>query len=113
MVWLSNPLTMPFMYYVEYTTGVYLLGMEHLVVEPSLEWFENNFSHIFIPLYVGTLFYMLTLSPLVYAMSIGFGFALFAKERKRGQKKKQHLFNAITNRHKSATKESSLCLQYS
>jgi len=36
MVWLSNPLTMPFMYYVEYTTGAYLLGMEKLGVELSL-----------------------------------------------------------------------------
>ena len=86
MVWLSNPLTMPFMYYAEYTTGVYLLGMEHLVVEPSLEWFENNFSHIFIPLYVGTLFYMLTLSPLVYAIVNWLWIRSVRKERKRGQK---------------------------
>lgn len=87
MVWLSNPLTMPFMYYAEYTTGVYLLGMEHLVVEPSLEWFENNFSHIFIPLYVGTLFYMLTLSPLVYYVVDWLWIRSVRKERKRGQKK--------------------------
>ena len=66
MVWLSNPLSMPFMYYVEYTTGAYLLGMEKLGVELSLTWFENNFSRIFIPLYVGTLFYALILAPLIY-----------------------------------------------
>ncbi|AHJ12285.1 hypothetical protein SMUL_1019 [Sulfurospirillum multivorans DSM 12446] len=66
MVWLSNPLTMPFMYYAEYKTGVYLLGMDQLVVELSLEWFENHFSSIFLPLYTGTLFYICTLAPLVY-----------------------------------------------
>lgn len=66
ILWFSNPLTMPFIYYAQYTTGVYLLDMDKLVVELSLEWFENNFSNIFIPLYVGTLFYMLTLAPLVY-----------------------------------------------
>ena len=87
MVWLSNPLTMPFMYYAEYMTGVYLLGMEHLVVEPSLEWFENNFSHIFIPLYVGTLFYMLTLSPLVYYVVDWLWIRSVRKEREKGQKK--------------------------
>jgi len=45
-----------------------LLGMEGYAVELSLEWFENNFSSIFIPLYVGTVFYMLSLSPLVYTI---------------------------------------------
>jgi hypothetical protein len=65
-VWLSNPLTMPFMYYIEYETGVFLLGLEPLNVELSLEWFEKNLSQIFIPLYVGTLFYALTLAPSIY-----------------------------------------------
>jgi uncharacterized protein len=87
MVWLSNPLTMPFMYYVEYMTGVYLLGMDTLVVELSLEWFENHFSDIFIPLYVGTLFYMLTLAPLVYAIVDWLWVHSVRKERNAVQKR--------------------------
>jgi len=87
MVWLSNPLTMPFMYYVEYTTGAYILGMEKLSVELSLTWFENNFSRIFIPLYVGTLFYALTLAPLVYVSVNWLWIRSVRKERRLSQKR--------------------------
>lgn len=66
LVWLSNPITMPFMYYMEYITGTFLLGLEPLSVELSIEWFQNNLKSIFIPLYVGTLFYSLSVSFLVY-----------------------------------------------
>lgn len=66
MVWLSNPLTMPFMYYIEYITGCYLLGIEPQSVVFSLEWFESHFSKIFLPLYVGTLFYATIIAPLLY-----------------------------------------------
>lgn len=57
MCWLSNPFTMPPMYYMEYLTGSFLLGMEASSVELTLEWFSENIGNIFIPLYVGTAFY--------------------------------------------------------
>jgi len=57
MCWLSNPLTMPPMYYMEYLTGSFFLGIEPEPVELTLEWFKNNISNIFVPLYVGTAFY--------------------------------------------------------
>lgn len=57
MCWLSNPFTMPPMYYMEYLTGSFLLGMETTPVEMTLEWFSDNIGNIFIPLYVGTAFY--------------------------------------------------------
>ena len=57
MCWLSNPFTMPPMYYMEYLTGSFLLGIKPEPVEMTLEWFSNNLSNIFIPLYVGTAFY--------------------------------------------------------
>lgn len=59
MCWLSNPFTMPPMYYMEYLTGSFLLGMETTPVEMTLEWFSDNIGNIFIPLYVGTAFYSL------------------------------------------------------
>ncbi len=67
MVWLSNPFTMPPMYYMEYLTGNWLLGMEPLDdVQMSMEWFQSHLDDIFIPLYVGTLFYSVTVSVVVY-----------------------------------------------
>jgi uncharacterized protein (DUF2062 family) len=57
MCWLSNPLTMPAMYYMEYLTGSFFLGTKVEPVEMTLQWFSNNIDNIFIPLYTGTLFY--------------------------------------------------------
>jgi uncharacterized protein (DUF2062 family) len=57
MCWITNPFTMPPIYYIEYLTGSYLLGIEPQSVEITLEWFTNNISKIFVPLYFGALFY--------------------------------------------------------
>jgi len=57
MCWMSNPLTMPPMYYMEYLTGSFFLGTKVEPVEMTLEWFSANIDNIFIPLYTGTLFY--------------------------------------------------------
>ena len=66
MCWLSNPFTMPFMYYVEYLTGSFILGMETTPVEMTLEWFSQNIGNIFVPLYVGTALYSIFGSLLGY-----------------------------------------------
>jgi len=57
MCWLSNPLTMPPMYYIEYELGSFLLGIQPQPVELTLEWFSKNMDAIFIPLYFGTLIF--------------------------------------------------------
>ena len=57
MCWLSNPLTMPPMYYMEYLTGSFFLGNEPLDVKLTLEWFSDNIDDVFIGLYVGSTFY--------------------------------------------------------
>ena len=57
MCWLSNPFTMPPMYYLEYLTGTFFLGSEIAPVEMTLDWFSENIDDIFIPLYLGTAFY--------------------------------------------------------
>ncbi len=59
MCWMSNPFTMPPMYYMEYMTGAFFLGSEMAPVEMTLEWFSENIDDIFIPLYTGALFYAL------------------------------------------------------
>ncbi|QOP46103.1 DUF2062 domain-containing protein [Sulfurimonas paralvinellae] len=57
MCWLSNPITMPPMYYMEYLTGSFLLGIQPEPVQMTLEWFKDNMGNIFIPLYFGTAMY--------------------------------------------------------
>ncbi|OQY38804.1 MAG: flagellar biosynthesis protein FlhF [Spirochaetaceae bacterium 4572_7] len=66
MCWLSNPFTMPPMYYIEYLTGTYLLGIDVVDVEMTLEWFSKNIGDIFIPLYTGTLLFSVVGSSLAY-----------------------------------------------
>jgi len=67
MVWLSNPITMPFMYYMEYQTGNFLLGNAGLEnIELSLDWFSDNWDKIITPLYVGTIPYSFGISGLIY-----------------------------------------------
>jgi len=69
MVWLSNPLTMPAMYYMEYLTGNLILQREGIAsIEMTLEWFSNNIDNIFVPLYVGTAFYSIVVSSFVYLL---------------------------------------------
>jgi len=88
-VWLSNPITMPFMYYLEYLTGTFLLGMEHLHVEMSIEWFQKHLDDIFIPLYTGTLFYSITISTLIYYL-VNWLWINSVKKEKRHQKRKDN-----------------------
>jgi uncharacterized protein (DUF2062 family) len=67
MVWLSNPVTMPFMYYMEYQTGNFILGKDELDnIELTLDWFSNNWDSIMVPLYVGTAPYSIFVSLLIY-----------------------------------------------
>jgi uncharacterized protein (DUF2062 family) len=66
MCWLSNPITMPPMYYMEYLTGSFLLGIKPAPVEMTMKWFENNIDNIFIPLYFGTAMYSIFGSLIAY-----------------------------------------------
>jgi len=69
MVWLSNPLTMPAMYYMEYLTGNFILGRESTItIELTMAWFSEHLDDILIPLYTGTAFYSLVISTLLYLL---------------------------------------------
>jgi uncharacterized protein (DUF2062 family) len=58
IVWITNPFTMPIIYYVEYLTGNMLLMQENsLDIKITMEWFSEHLDDIFIPLYTGALFY--------------------------------------------------------
>ena len=92
MVWLSNPFTMPPMYYVEYLTGNLILGQEGIDdIELTVEWFSENIGDIFIPLYVGTAFYSIIVSGAIYFLLNWLWIRSVhteKKERKNGRAKK-------------------------
>jgi len=67
MVWLSNPFTMPPMYYMEYLTGNFFLGQEGIHdIEMTVDWFKENLADVFVPLYVGTAFYSIVITGIIY-----------------------------------------------
>ncbi len=88
-VWLSNPVTMPFMYYMEYLTGSFLLNTASLHVELTMEWFTSHLDDIFVPLYVGAMFYSIFISVIVY-YSINWLWIKSVHQEKRHQKRKDN-----------------------
>ncbi|KAB7884332.1 DUF2062 domain-containing protein [Poseidonibacter ostreae] len=53
LVWVSNPLTMPFIYYFEYELGNLVLNVKD-PIEFSFETMNENINEIALSLYVGT-----------------------------------------------------------
>ncbi len=88
MCWLSNPFTMPPMYYMEYLTGSFFLDMKPEPVEMTLQWFSDNIDKIFIPLYTGTLFYSVFGSILAYWAVNHFWKGSVEKDRKKHRDKR-------------------------
>ncbi len=83
MCWLSNPITMPPMYYMEYLTGSFLLSIKPEPVELTLAWFSDNIDKIFIPLYFGTAMYSIFGSLLAYWAVNHFWRGSVEKDRKK------------------------------
>ena len=88
MCWLSNPITMPPMYYIEYELGSFLLGISPQPVELTLEWFSNNMENIFIPLYFGTLVFSVVGSISSYFLVTYFWKRSACKEKKKHPKQR-------------------------
>lgn len=57
MVWITNPITMPPIYYFCYRLGAWLLGQRapNLPFEPSLQWFWQELNWIWQPFLLGSL----------------------------------------------------------
>ena len=55
IVWITNPLTMPFIYYVEYEIGNFVLNVQD-PIEFSFETMNDNIGEIALSLYTGTFF---------------------------------------------------------
>ena len=73
IIWMSNPLTIPPMFYLTYKLGSYILGttLGDFSVTLSWAWFSQLGSEILLPLFVGSV-----LAGTVLA-SIGYFFVLF------------------------------------
>lgn len=68
-VWLSNPFTYPPLWYLEYKTGNILLQKEGIGdIQLTMEWFQNHWNEVVVPLYVGTAFYSTVVSFLVFLL---------------------------------------------
>jgi len=90
MVWITNPLTMPFIYFIEYKTGGFLLSMHDLPpVKISLSWFESHFDEIMLPLYCGAFFYS-TLLALVGYYSVQFLWIRSVRKHRENDLAQQH-----------------------
>ena len=57
LVWITNPLTMPPMFYFAYVVGNWLLGLppEHIEFQASFEWIQHEMSVIWKPFLLGCL----------------------------------------------------------
>jgi uncharacterized protein (DUF2062 family) len=70
LVWLTNPITMPAVFYFNYLVGNWLLGSppDAGQFQPSLEWFSREIGAIWAPLYLGSLVLGTLLAGLGYGL---------------------------------------------
>lgn len=57
MVWISNPITIPFMFYLAYRVGAHILGTPPMSfhIEANYQWFLHEIDHFAFPTLVGSL----------------------------------------------------------
>lgn len=70
LVWLSNPFTMPPLFYGAYLTGCQLLGQssQHIEIEFTWAWLVSVFETVAPPLLLGSLVLALLSSLIGYAL---------------------------------------------
>jgi len=62
----TNPITYPPIWFLEYKTGLFLLGESGIKnISLSVEWFMNNWDNIVYPLYIGSAFFSIFISALI------------------------------------------------
>lgn len=69
LVWISNPITMPPLFYFNYLVGAYVLGEESSDswnFELSWEWMVNTLGDLWLPLFLGSAIVGLVLGALSY-----------------------------------------------
>ena len=73
LVWLTNPITMPPLFYFCYKLGAWLLDrpVRHIEFEFTLEWFMREVGMIWEPLYLGSVICGLVAAALGYGLMRG------------------------------------------
>lgn len=68
LVWITNPLTMPPVYFVCYEVGRWVMGMPPapFAMEFTTEWFTSQIAHVWKPFLLGSLLLGITLGGLGY-----------------------------------------------
>ncbi|OMH25261.1 DUF2062 domain-containing protein [Motiliproteus sp. MSK22-1] len=96
LVWITNPITMPPIFYFAYRVGSFLLDSPatELEMELSMEWLSQGFSNIWWPLLFGSLVCGVVLSALS-CLLIRFLWALHVGHnwRKRSLRRKNNIRN--------------------
>ncbi|WP_316247098.1 DUF2062 domain-containing protein [Marinomonas sp. IMCC 4694] len=68
LVWITNPFTMPFVFYFNYKVGSLLIGYKgEKDFQLSVHWIWDKMEHIWLPLYVGSVVSGLVVGALSYA----------------------------------------------
>lgn len=95
LVWITNPITIPPMFYTTYKVGAWLLNIEpeHFDIELSVEWFMHEMSVIWEPLLLGSLLVGTICSLLVYFIVRGLWRLHIVRhyQRKRAKRHSKHL----------------------
>ncbi|MES9869926.1 MAG: DUF2062 domain-containing protein [Sedimenticola sp.] len=91
LVWISNPLTMPPMFYFNYLVGALFVGngAEAADFEMTLEWFSQSMGQIWQPLYLGSLICGIIAALLGYAVMRGLWRLHIVSHLKRRRERKR------------------------
>ncbi len=86
LVWITNPLTMPPMFYFAYLLGTWMLGTPEMAFdfEPTLDWLTSGLLHIWKPFLAGCLALAVS-SALVgyYAVRLGWRYSVVKRRNQR------------------------------
>lgn len=96
LVWISNPVTMPPIFYCEYLLGAWLLDLpaSPFEYELSFAWLKDKLYVIGIPLYLGSLVTGITASFLGYfIISVAWKRSIITKWRLRQEKRRNKTKN--------------------
>ncbi|NNJ90277.1 MAG: DUF2062 domain-containing protein [Gammaproteobacteria bacterium] len=92
LVWLTNPITMPPIFYINYLAGTWLLNTPKMEndFEVSMEWFAASMNQIWQPLYFGSVISGILLGTLGYvAMRLLWRLHIITRFKERRARAKQ------------------------
>jgi len=90
LVWITNPITMPFVFYFNYKVGTLILGTHRTKeFKLSVEWIWDKMEHIWLPLYTGSVVTGLMVGAISYiGITILWRLHVVKRWKERQQRKK-------------------------